>query len=282
MWNPFALYLLLGISFLVFVVGFATLSMQWRRPTTVEYPGKKGWTTSPLAEAPSYEVFRALRMRRILLIAASVAMLASLSFWGWAIVSGELSRQHETQQAELAEANRRNAETLVAESAKVFAEPISQKVAEEELGDRGFSFDYPSVKATVAFPNGEKGTAEFTYRTSSKPYFRPATDEVTEMLDERGWQPDADLQRSWLLGKDVSAELEKTYGVAIQPSQRADLAFPAAVPTVLTRYGSTPMTTVLGDGSYFNGTVTLIWDGEFKLIGSEGTDRAAELSKSGR
>lgn len=279
MWNPFLLYLLLGISFMVFVVGLATLSMQWSKPTAVEYPGKKGWTTSPLAEAPSYEVFRALRLRRILLISASAAMLISLSFWGWAVISGELSRQHETQQAELAEANQRKAETLVAESAKVFAEPISQKVAEEALGDRGISFDYPSVKATVVFPNGEKGTAEFTYRTSSKPYFRPATDEVTEMLDERGWQPGADLQRSWLLGKDVSAELEKTYGVAIQPSQRADLAFPATVPTVLTRYGSTPMTTLLSDGSYFNGTVTLIWDGEFKLIGSEGTDRAAELSR---
>lgn len=30
----------------------------------------------------------------------------------------------------------------------------------------------------------------------------------------------------------------------------------------------------LDDGSYFNGTATLIWDGDFKLIGSEGTDRA--------
>lgn len=56
------------------------------------------------------------------------------------------------------------------------------------------------------------------------------------------------------------------------------LAFPSAAPSHLTRYGSTEMTTALGDGTYFNGIVTL-WDGEFKLIGSEGTYRAQELMR---
>lgn len=49
---------------------------------------------------------------------------------------------------------------------------------------------------------------------------------------------------------------------------------PSVAPEHLTRYGTVEVTTPLDDGSYFNGTATLIWDGDFKLIGSEGTDRA--------
>lgn len=280
MWNPFLFYSLLGVAFLVLLVGLAALLTQWRKPVVIEYRGKGGGRVfSPLDEAPSFEVFRALRLRRNLLIAGSIAVVVSLSIWSWAITSGELSHQQEASKESDAAKFQQNVAMLIAESAKVFAEPVSQKAAEEALADRGFSFEYPSVEATVVFPDGEEDTAKFIYQKSNKPYFRPATDEVTEMLNERGWKPDVDLQRSWLLGSEVSPELEKAYGIAIQPSQRADLAFPAATPTVLTRYGSTPMTTLLSDGSYFNGIVTLIWDGEFKLIGSEGTDRAAELTR---
>lgn len=57
------------------------------------------------------------------------------------------------------------------------------------------------------------------------------------------------------------------------------LAWPLIVGARPSRYGSTEVTTLLEDGTYFNGVAALIWDDGFKLIGSEGTDRAQELTR---
>lgn len=90
---------------------------------------------------------------------------------------------------------------------------------------------------------------------------------------------DAATQKKWFVHGKVYGALEDTYRVSLDEKQRSELDAPMEEPEHLTRYGSTPLTTSLGDGVYFNGTVTLIWDGDYRLIGSEGTDQAAELAR---
>lgn len=132
----------------------------------------------------------------------------------------------------------------------------------------------------VVLPDGTEDSVAFTVRNFDDSIkFEPAPEEDAEFLAAAGWVPDAAAQRTWKLRAEVSTGLEERYGSALTPEQREALAFPERVPESLTRYGTTSVTTVLADGTYFNGTATLIWDGDFKLIGSEGTDHAAELTR---
>ena len=279
MWDTMLFYTLLGVAFLLSMAALVTLFKCWRKPTVIEYRTEHGWwSRSPVEKAPAEEVIRTFRSRRILLATATAVLIVSVGIWSWALLSGELSRYNEAERAARLDSRQQDVDTLVAASAKMFAAPLSEETATEFFDGIGFVVGYPAIKLPVVFPDGSEDTVDFSYR-SQKPYLHPATDEIAEMLNERGWKPDAELQRSWLLTKAIAPELEQTYGVVLQPSQRTELAFPGAAPTALTRYGSTPMTTNVGDGTYFNGIVTLIWDGEFKLIGSEGTDRAAELAR---
>lgn len=113
-----------------------------------------------------------------------------------------------------------------------------------------------------------------------KPVGKASKKALAPILDENGqFELDAAQQRQWLVYGEVYGDLEDTYGVFLDDAQRAALAVPLEEPEHLTRYGNTPLTTSLGDGTYFNGTVTLIWDDGYKLIGSEGTDQAAELAR---
>lgn len=137
--------------------------------------------------------------------------------------------------------------------------------------------DGSTVKAAIT--PGRRGFFE-RYSGYWKPADEASEETLAPILDENGqFDLDAAQQRQWLVYGEVYGDLEDTYGVFLDDAQRAALAVPLEEPAHLTRYGNAPLTTSLGDGTYFNGTVTLIWDGEYKLIGSEGTDQAAELTR---
>lgn len=163
-------------------------------------------------------------------------------------------------------------------SAEAFVNALSQ--------DEAFALaagQTASVTRLVILPDGgEREVAFVPFKASGPgPVAVPlvtATPEDDKALSEAGWKPDADAQRQWKANAEVGDLLERTYGIRLDSNQREGLRIPDAAPETLTRYGSTWLT-FPSAGGYFDGEVTLIWDGEFKLIGSEGTARADELTR---
>lgn len=228
---------------------------------------KKEWLQPQGAPQKYEEQIHTLRRRRkqkavitFLIAATAASCLLTLH------VSGENGRQNR----EMAEQSMEN--TLV--SWNYFAEPITREDV-KALRSGG------TVDFTIYTANGEPQTVEFFYDDN---FFGTGLKPKDEALRTSSIRPgfsggDRETQTAWKTIGEVYRDLEDTYGVFLTDEQRAALAVPAEEPEHLIRYGNTPLTTSLGDGTYFNGTVTLIWDGEYKLIGSEGTDQAAELTR---
>mgnify|MGYP007088360309 CR=1 FL=1 len=165
--------------------------------------------------------------------------------------------------------------SLVSYTEQTFVDPVTPAEAERILDDEHHGF-------TVVLPDGEERVIDFKPNNGFYIGFErmsPSSDEEAAELRDAGWLPDADAQRKWRMEAVLFPKLEDAYGVMLTPGQREELDVPGVAPTVLTQYGATRMTVSLGDDTYFSGLVTLIWDGEFKLIGSEGTDRAQELTR---
>ncbi len=163
-------------------------------------------------------------------------------------------------------------------SAEAFVNALSQDEAFALAAGRT-----ASVTRLVILPDGGEREVAFVPFQASGPGpvtvpLVPATSEDDRTLSEAGWEPDADAQRQWKANAEVGDLIERTYGIRLDSNQRERLRIPDEAPETLTRYGSTRLT-FPSTGGYFDGEVTLIWDGEFKLIGSEGTDRAAELTR---
>lgn len=234
----------------------------------------------PIAEAPVSLATQARESRRRWRLAFLSVFIVCVTFWAWAFLGGEVARQGAISAAEQDARSSETASSLVESTEQSFIHPLTEAHA-KELITTG-----KTVEMTLVIPNGDEVTGDFQAvshgRFSSTFSLEPVDDEESARLSSLGWSQDAEQQRKWALQKVVFPELEATYGIVLEPSQRDALAVPSVVPDHLTRYGSTEMTTLLEDGTYFNGVATLIWDGEFKLIGSEGTDRAQELAKSGQ
>lgn len=229
---------------------------------------EREWLQPEAAPEKYRELIHTLRRKRkqkavILFLITATAVSCLL----WLQVSGENGRQGEAMSEASIEGN-------IEGMSSYFADPVTREEVETLL-------DGGSVDFTIYTANGMPQTVEFyvdhglfnsglkpkdeSYRTSSmRPGFAGG---------------DTETQTAWKNIGEVYRDLEDTYGVFLTDEQRAALAVPAEEPEHLIRYGNTPLTTSLGDGTYFNGTVTLIWDGEYKLIGSEGTDQAAELAR---
>ena len=232
----------------------------------------------PIAEAPASVVAQARKSRRRWRLIFLAAFAVCTGFWAWAFLGGEVARQDAAEAAQQDTRYSAMASSLVESTEQSFVYPLTGERAKEliETGE--------TVEMTLIIPNGDEVTGEFQAvsqgsSTNITSRLEPVSDEEAARLSALGWSQDAEQQRKWVLQKVVFPELEKTYGIILEPAQREALAMPSAAPAHLTRYGSTEMTTLLEDGTYFNGVATLIWDGEFKLIGSEGTDRAQELTR---
>lgn len=210
---------------------------------------------------------------------SSTVLVLSLSFLAWSFLSGEVARQDEVKAAQAAAREEAAVTSLIENTRKSFIEPLPEESAVAAVSDE------EPVTMAIVLPDGEETTAEFKASwlrgqgADTQYALTPAGMDERQRLERLGWEGDAEKQRSWALATVVFPELEEKYGVTLQPEQREALALPGTVPSSLTRYGSTEMTVALDDGTYFNGRVTLIWDSEFKLIGSEGTDRAEELTR---
>lgn len=232
----------------------------------------------PIAEAPASVVAQARKSRRRWRLIFLAAFAVCTGFWAWAFLSGEVARQDAAEAAQRDTRYSAMASSLVESTEQSFIHPLTEAHAKELI------MTGKTVEMTLVVPNGDEVTGKFQVVslgrfTNPTATLEPVDDEEATRLSGLGWRPDAEQQRKWALQKVVFPELEATYGIVLEPSQRDALAVPSIVPDHLTRYGSTEMTTLLEDGTYFNGVATLIWDGEFKLIGSEGTDRAQELTR---
>lgn len=140
-----------------------------------------------------------------------------------------------------------------------------------------------TVNRRLILPDGQERNVAFAVNTPVSHGLMPvplvpANAEDAKRLAEAGWKPDAALQRRWEANARVVPALEQAYGISLSAEQQGALLIPLKEPSAFTRYGST-LATFPYDGGYFDGEVTLIWDGEFKLITDTGTGRAEELAR---
>lgn len=84
-----------------------------------------------------------------------------------------------------------------------------------------------------------------------------------------------DQQLLWLVG----GMAEDTYGIDLEAGQLEELRVPKALPTEPAEFGTTPVVLSLGDGEYLRLDATLIWDGEFKLVGPVESNTLTELPR---
>lgn len=253
------------------IVAFFALVSSLFPVREVVFRNEKGnWKWFKVKNVPAdklYLVKKARRKKAIVGISAFLVLGIVGSYGSWTIGSGELAAHQKAATEESIDAR--------IESYNLFAEPLTRQDA-IALGKSD------GILRTIYAPNGESFEAEvyinqgFLFRGSRLTY-RDDSDQTK--ATELGVVLTREAQLTAQAQGAVYRELEDTYGVFLTDSQRAELAVPTEKPEHLTRYGTTPITSQLADGTYFNGTATLIWDGEYKLIGSEGTDHAAELTR---
>lgn len=269
--NEFFYYLLMATAIMAVLVSAFGVLGNLRTPKRVNGGGHY---TQWGELSPEQQVERE-QDRKTGLRSASVVFLIAASFLIWALLSGEVA-SHNSEAARIEEQDRQDRiNGLVEYTQRAFIEPLDYDTAEHLLEEGG------DVSFTLVLPDGREESVPFTRSDQwlSFEWLVPADEEAADRLNSEGWKPDASAQRVWATKARLLPELEERYGLDLTDAQVDELAVPGSEPVALTQYGSTRMTSSLGDGTYFSGMVTLIWDGEFKLIGSEGTDRAAELTR---
>lgn len=263
-------------------------SLRFPKEVFVYKGGSHKWV--PVADPTAATTVSSMRRaRRVLRLSIGPIILVLGAFIIWFSASGALADTEEAKSAELAAEALATQESVVAASVSQFIDPLTMDEAADALGcdERPLLGNCGSERKVydfvVVLPDGAEKTVAFSAGYNTYPdrslTFKTVSDEDAESLAAAGWVPDAVAQRTWRLRAETSALLEERYGTVLTAAQREALAFPERAPENLTRYGTVEVTTVLADGTYFNGTATLIWDGDFKLIGSEGTDHAAELTR---
>lgn len=213
--------------------------------------------------------------RKTRLRSASVAFFIAAGFLVWALLSGEVAA-HNSEAARVEEQDRQDRiSKLVEYTERSFIKPMDRAAAERLLEEGG------EVSFTVVLPDGREEDVAFKKNDEwlSFTWLVPADEGTSARLEAEGWRPDSDAQQEWAAEARLVPVLEDRYGLVLTDAQVDELGIPVSEPDALTQYGSVRMTNSLGDGAYFSGIVTLIWDGEFKLIGSEGTDIAQELTR---
>lgn len=86
-----------------------------------------------------------------------------------------------------------------------------------------------------------------------------------------------DQQILWLVG----GLAEDTYSIDLEAEQLEELRVPKMLPTEPAEYGTAPVVLSSGDGEYLRLDATLIWDGEFKLVGPIESNTLTELPRKG-
>lgn len=263
-------YLFFIVAVILGIVAFFTLVSSLFPVREVVFKNEKGnWKWFKVKEVPAdklYLVKKARRRKAIVGISAFLVLGIVGSYVSWAIGSGELAAQQKVQAEESLD--------ISIETYNVFAEPLTREDAA--------ALTREGILRAIYAPNGESFEAEMYvsqgfFVSGNRLTYREDSDRTKAA--ELGVVLDREAQLAAQAQGVVYRELESVYGVFLTDSQRAELAVPTEAPEHLTRYGTTPITSQLADGTYFNGTATLIWDGEYKLIGSEGTDHAAELTR---
>lgn len=82
-------------------------------------------------------------------------------------------------------------------------------------------------------------------------------------------------QLLWLVG----GLAEDAYGIDLEEEQLEELRVPKTLPTEPAEYGTAPVVLSLGNGEYLRLDATLIWNGEFKLIGPVESNTLIELPR---
>lgn len=253
------------------IVAFFTLLASFFPVREVFIENKKNggrWVKAKEVPADKLHIVKKARRRKAIYgLSAFLVLGLAGSYISWTVGSGEMAAQNEVSYE-------RSIDSTI-ENYNLFAEPLTRQEAVDIKKGK-------DIVRTVYAPNGESFEAEFYFNEGflfrgNRLTYRDQS--VQTKAAEWGVVLTPEAQLTAKAQGEVYNELESTYGLFLTDSQRTELTVPTAAPEHLTRYGTTPITSQLADDTYFNGTATLIWDGEYKLIGSEGTDHAAELTR---
>lgn len=205
-----------------------------------------------------------LRYRRTWKLVLSVLVALAATFLLWSTLSGETARQDAASHQIRLNTVREFAEGYLLDA------PTDEQV--EKLSNS------EPVSLPIAFSDGTIQQVELTYGNWFWGSSYLLVDESVEGYVAKGdlISFPTELQRAWQLQGLIRDKISERYGLSLTEDQITELELPSEIPSTLTRYGSIPLTLAAQDG-YINIEATLIWDGDFKLVGIPGGD--AELQE---